>query len=55
MTEIYYWTEKAEAKAKELGFNDRKAGEVAYFGHEPLHGGMIAQAWKQKGYIVKGD
>lgn len=55
MTEIYYWTKKGERRARELGFNSRKAGEIAYFGHKPLKGGIIAQSWEAKGYVVKGD
>lgn len=47
----YVYTEKAEKRAKELGLEERKAGTVAMFGHQPLTGGMIAQAWKKKGYI----
>lgn len=47
----YVYTPLAERKAAEKGLEPRKAGTVAYFGHEPLKGGIIAQAWKQKGYI----
>ena len=31
---LYIYTEKGEAKAKELGFTDRKAGQVAFCGME---------------------
>jgi len=49
---MYYWTKLAEEKSKANGII-RKAGKLAYFGHEPLKGGMIAQAWESKGYVVK--
>lgn len=49
----YVFTEKAEKRAKELGLEERKAGSVAMFGHKPLTGGMIATAWKKKGYVLE--
>lgn len=49
----YYYTDKAEKRAKELGLEERKAGTVAMFGHMPLQDGMTAEAWKKKGYIVE--
>lgn len=48
----YVYTEKAEKRAKELGLEERKAGSVAMLGHEPLQCGVIAEAWKKKGYII---
>jgi hypothetical protein len=47
---MYVYTKYGEEKAKELGFNDRIAGEVAYCGKEPVSG-QIAQAWLKSGYI----
>lgn len=49
----YVYTEKAEARAKEFGLEERKAGTLAMFGGRPLQGGMIAEAWKKKGYVVE--
>ena len=51
---LYIYTEKGEAKAKELGFTDRKAGQVAFFGKEPVTG-TTAKAWEAKGYITKEE
>ena len=52
---MYYWTKKAEERARELGLEERKEGEIAYFGHKPLEGGMTAQAWERKGYVTKNN
>lgn len=49
----YVYTEKGEERARELGLEERKAGTVAMFGHEPLKGGQIAEAWKKKGYVIE--
>ncbi len=49
----YIYTEKAEKEAKKLGLEERKAGTIARFGHQPLQGGSIAVAWKKKGYIIE--
>ena len=46
----YVYTEMAETRAKELGFDDRRAGETAYYGHEPIDG-VAAKWWLEKGYI----
>ena len=51
---MYIYTEKGEAKAKELGFTDRKAGEIAFCGREPVTG-TTAKAWEAKGYIKAED
>lgn len=51
----YVYTEKAEKRAKELGLEERKAGTVAMFGYKPLQGGIIAEAWKKKGYVEEID
>ena len=50
----YVYTEFGEAKAKELGFTDRKAGQVAFCGKEPVTG-PTAKAWEAKGYITKEE
>ena len=47
----YIYTKKGEARAKELGLEDRKAGTEAMYGGEPLLGGLVAKAWLEKGYI----
>ncbi len=49
----YVFTEKAEKRAKELGLEERKAGAVAMFGGKPLDGGVIATAWKKRGYVIE--
>lgn len=49
----FYWTEKAEERAKSLGLEERKAGTFATFGNRPLMDGMTATAWKKKGYVVE--
>ena len=49
----YVYTEKGEKRAKELGLEERKAGTVAMLGHKQLEGGVIAIAWKKKGYVVE--
>ena len=54
MNMLYIYTEKGEAKAKELGFTDRKAEEPAFCGREPVTG-TTAKAWEAKGYIVKKE
>lgn len=46
----YVYTAKAEQRAKELGFDDRKEGMIATCGHDPVSG-TIAQVWLNKGYI----
>ena len=46
----YVYTELGESRAKELGFTDRKAGEPAFCGREPVTG-TTAKAWEEKGYI----
>ena len=47
------YTEKAEKRAEALGLEERKAGTVVMIGHKPLQGGMTAQAWKKKGYVIE--
>ena len=49
----YVYTKKAEERAKELGVEPRTAGTIAFFGDQPITGGMLAEAWKEKGYIVE--
>ena len=46
----YVYTELGESRAKELGFTDRKAGEIAFCGMEPVTG-TTAKAWEAKGYV----
>lgn len=55
MTEMgkFYWTKKAEERARALGLEERKAGTLAMFGGRPLMNGMTATAWKKKGYVVE--
>lgn len=55
VSEEYVYTPLAERKAAELGLEPRKAGSIAYFGHEPLESGPIAQAWIKKGYVIKKE
>ena len=49
----FYWTKKAEERARALGLEERKAGALAMFGRQPLKDGMTARAWKKKGYITE--
>ena len=49
----FYWTKKAEERAKALGLEERKAGTIAMFGNRPLMDGMTAIARKKKGYITE--
>lgn len=51
---MYVYTEKGEARAKQLGYTDRKAGDMAFCGREPVTG-PTAKAWEAKGYIVKKE
>lgn len=50
MKYVYVYTELGESHARELGFTDRKAGEPAFCGKEPVTG-TTAKAWEAKGYI----
>lgn len=54
MNMLYIYTEKGETKAKELGFTDRKAEQVAFCGREPVTG-TTAKAWEAKGYIRRAE
>ena len=54
MSMLYIYTVKGESRAKELGFTDRKAGEPAFCGREPVTG-TTAKAWEAKGYITKEE
>ena len=47
---MYVWTKEAEAKAKNLGLEERKEGQIANCGLDEVSG-QIAQAWLKKGYI----
>lgn len=47
----YVYTKKGEERARELGLEERKAGAVAMFGHDPLESGETATAWIESGYI----
>lgn len=47
---MYIWTEKAEARAKELGLEERKVGQLATCGYDEVYG-QTAQAWLKSGYI----
>lgn len=49
---MYAWTEKAESRAREIGLEERKAGQPATCGYKEV-GGQIAQAWLKSGYIEK--
>lgn len=51
----YVYTLKAERRAAEKGLKPRKAGSPAYFAGKPLKGGITAQDWLRKGYIVKKE
>ena len=50
---IYVYTEKGEKRAKELHLDERKAGNMAFCGYEPLHivGSDIAKGWLARGYV----
>ena len=48
---IYFWTAKAEARARKKGLEERKEGNRAYYGDEQLTAGSVAQAWLEKGYV----
>ena len=53
MSKSYIWTEKAEARARELGIMDRTAGLPACFGYGDPGDipGAIAKDWRKNGYI----
>ena len=48
----YIYTKKGEARARELGLEERKAGTEAMYGGEPVYGN-VAKAWLEKGYIAE--
>lgn len=49
----YVYTRIGEERATELG-QDRKAGEVAMCGGEPVYG-LTAMRWLEKGYICRKE
>lgn len=49
----FYWTKKAEERARALGLEERKAGTISMFGKRPIMDGTTATAWKKKGYITE--
>lgn len=51
----YVYTKKAEENALEHGLTDRKEGQPATYGYEPVENYGIAMAWLKKGYIIEAE
>ena len=49
----YVYTDKAEARARALGLDERRAGAPAMLGHRPLDDAPrdIREAWIARGYV----
>ena len=49
----YVYTDKAEARARELGLDERRAGDKAMLGNRPLDDAPrdIREAWIARGYV----
>ena len=49
----YVYTDKAEARARALGLDVRRAGAPAMLGHRPLDDAprVIREAWIARGYV----
>lgn len=51
---MYIYTEKAQRRAEEIGVEPRRAGTIAMCGWRAVSG-LVALAWKEKGYIYECD
>ena len=49
----YEYTEYGEKVSIEKAGVKRKAGDVAFFGLNPLHDGSVAETWLKRGYVRK--